>query len=103
MAHPRRWRVLHDLRERGATLLANARVLEIGAHGVHAVVKEKDRQVEREIGADHVVWTLGWQGDATLAEALRAAGLRVEVIGDAGGVGFIEGAIHSAFRCAVAL
>jgi 2,4-dienoyl-CoA reductase-like NADH-dependent reductase (Old Yellow Enzyme family)/NADPH-dependent 2,4-dienoyl-CoA reductase/sulfur reductase-like enzyme len=100
MAHPRRWRVLHDLRERGAVLLAKARVRAITASGVQATVGDE----KSEIAADHVVWTLGWRADTALADALRAAGLpQVEVIGDAGAVGHLEGAIHSAFRCAAAL
>jgi 2,4-dienoyl-CoA reductase (NADPH2) len=100
MAHPRRWRVLHDLRERGATLLAKARVRAITASGVQATVGEE----KSEIAADHVVWTLGWRADDALAGSLRAAGFaNVEVIGDAGALGHLEGAIHSAFRRAVAL
>ena len=40
MAHPRRWRALHDLRERGVTLVANARAQAIGAQSLHASVRE---------------------------------------------------------------
>ena len=51
-----------------------------------------------------MIWLSGWTGDASLADSLRAAGLPdVEVVGDAGGVGYIEGAIHSAFHAALAL
>jgi 2,4-dienoyl-CoA reductase (NADPH2) len=104
MAHPRRWKALADLRERGVNLVANARVQAIGAQTVHASVKEGDAVRELEIPADAVVWLAGWTGDASLAEELRAAGLaRVEVVGDAGGVGYIEGAIHSAFHAALAI
>jgi 2,4-dienoyl-CoA reductase (NADPH2) len=103
MAHPRRWRVLHELRERGATLLASTRVTAVSADAVHALTKDKSGEETREVAADHVVWTLGWTADPTLADALRAAGLRVAVIGDAGGPGFIEGAIHGGFHAAVRL
>jgi 2,4-dienoyl-CoA reductase (NADPH2) len=103
MAHPRRWRVLHDLRAHGAQLLANTRVLEIGAHSVHCEIRSTNGAVEkREIPADTVVLATGLSRDTRLADALRAAGLpRVEVIGDAGGVGYLEGAIHSAFHAAI--
>jgi len=101
MAHPRRWRVLADLREHGVLLLPNTRALSIGAHGVRCEVQEKGRSEEREIPADTVVLATGLSGDTSQADALRAAGLRVEVIGDAGGVGYLEGAIHTAFHAAI--
>jgi 2,4-dienoyl-CoA reductase (NADPH2) len=104
MAHPRRWRALAELRERGVALAANARVQAIGAQSLHASVQEGGAVRELEIPADAVIWLSGWTGDASLADALRAAGLpQVEVIGDAGRVGYIEGAIHAAFRAALAL
>lgn len=37
---------------------------------------------------------------APLADELRAAGVEVHVIGDAAEVGYIEGAIHSAWALA---
>ncbi len=103
MAHPRRWRVLHDLRAHGAVLLANTHVTEIGEHSVHCEIRQAGGGSEkREIPADTVVLATGLSGDTRLADALRAAGLpRVEVIGDAGGVGYLEGAIHSAFHAAI--
>ena len=104
MAHPRRWRALHELRERGVALLANARVQAIGAKSLHVASEEGGLRRELELAADHVVWLAGWTGDASLADALRAAGLaRVEVIGDAGGVGYLEGAIHSGFHAAIGI
>ena len=102
MAHPRRWRALADLREQGVALVANARVHAITAKSVHAIVEEKGAPRELEIAADHVIWLAGWTGDASLAESLRADGVApVEVVGDAGGVGYLEGAIHSGFHAAI--
>jgi 2,4-dienoyl-CoA reductase (NADPH2) len=103
MAHPRRWRVLHDLRAHGAVLLPGARVVEIGGQSVHCEIHGADGAREkREIPADTVVLATGLSGDTRLADALRAAGhSRVEVIGDAGGVGYLEGAIHSGFHAAI--
>src|SRR5574338_927929 len=98
-----RWRVLHDLRAHGAVLLANARVSEIGERAVSCEIRGADGSTEkREIPADTVVLATGLSGDTRLADALRAGGLsRVEVIGDAGGVGYLEGAIHSGFHAAI--
>jgi 2,4-dienoyl-CoA reductase (NADPH2) len=102
MAHPRRWRALHDLRERGVALTPNARVQEIGAKSLRALVREGRDERLHELAADSVVFAAGWLPDDALAQALRAAGLsQVEVIGDAGRVGYLEGAIHSAFHAAL--
>src|SRR5262249_60905401 len=42
MAHPRRWRVLHELREAGVRLHTRARVLAIGERGVRAAAAAHD-------------------------------------------------------------
>ena len=50
--------------------------------------------------ADMVIYADGTTAAAPLADALRAAGVDCEVIGDAGDVGYIHGAIHSAWKVA---
>ncbi|HXK26250.1 MAG TPA: FAD-dependent oxidoreductase, partial [Myxococcota bacterium] len=104
LAHPRRWRLLHDLRERGVVFLANARVLEVGARGLRAQLREGRETREQELPCDSVIFAGGWHADDALARGLREAGLpRVEAIGDAARVGYLEGAIHSAFHAALGI
>ncbi len=100
-AHPRRWRVLYELREHGVRLETGVRVLEIGSKSVRFERSSEDgsRSVE-EIAADSVLLTTGLVANRTLSEALRNAGVPIVEIGDGMGVGYIEGAIHSGFDAA---
>ncbi|MBP0556273.1 hypothetical protein J8J23_20825, partial [Mycobacterium tuberculosis] len=50
--------------------------------------------------ADMVIYADGTTAAAPLADDLRASGIDCEVIGDAGEVGYIHGAIHSAWKVA---
>jgi 2,4-dienoyl-CoA reductase (NADPH2) len=99
MAHPRRARVLEELREHGVRLEAKARVLEIGAEAV----RFERAGAPEAVPADTVVVATGLVANPAPARELGAAGLPVTEIGDATGVGYIEGAIHDAFRAAIAL
>ncbi len=105
MAHPRRWRVLHEMRELGIRLVLNARVLEIGENSVRfeAPPKRGEPALAETIAADHVVLATGLEANPAPAAALRAAGVPVIEIGDATGVGYLEGAIHSGFEAGLAL
>ena len=103
MAHPRRWRVLHDLRELGVRLETGARVLAIGADTVRFATGEGDDAREETVPADSVVLARGLAANPGPAEALRKLGVPVEVIGDANGVGYLEGAIHQGFAAAIGL
>ncbi|MEM8708981.1 MAG: FAD-dependent oxidoreductase [Actinomycetota bacterium] len=96
MAHPRRWRVLGDLRAHGAALVTGARDIEIGADTVSWVTDEGTAAAP----ADTVVIAQLVDGDLTVAETMTAAGLDPIVIGDAGGVGYLEGAIHAGWHTA---
>jgi 2,4-dienoyl-CoA reductase (NADPH2) len=98
LAHPRRWRVLHELRERGAQLWTNADVRAITPTGVRAAI---GGEAEREVPADSVIVATGLVPNPALAQELRARGLRVLEIGDARGVGYIEGAIASGLKAAL--
>lgn len=93
----RRWRVLDDLKHLGVTLLPDADDIRIGDRTVSYA--NKAGQV-RTLAADHVVVAQGATGDTRLADELRRSGLTVHIIGDANGVGYIEGAMESAAELA---
>jgi 2,4-dienoyl-CoA reductase-like NADH-dependent reductase (Old Yellow Enzyme family)/thioredoxin reductase len=105
MAHPRRWRVLHDLRQAGVRIVTRARPLGIGAKTVRfEVAPEGGGAAEgEEVPADSVILATGLEANPGPVEELRRAGVPVVVVGDADGVSYLEGAIHSAFRAAAAL
>lgn len=89
----RRMRVLDELAEHGVGLHAGVSDIAIGKDSVRfrdAAGKEDS------FACDQVIVAKGATGNGVLAEQLRAAGLNVRVIGDAGGVGYIEGAIRGA-------
>jgi len=50
--------------------------------------------------ADHVILARGAGADLRLAERLQAAGFAPQAVGDAGGVGYIEGAMRGAAELA---
>ncbi len=104
MAHPRRWRVLHELRQAGVRLIVHARTIEIADGAVRfTVAREGGSPEQQEVAADSVIVATRLRENPDLADALRAAGRRVVVVGDAGGVGYIEGAIHDGFLSAIRL
>jgi 2,4-dienoyl-CoA reductase (NADPH2) len=105
MAHPRRWRVLHELRAHGVRLVANARVLEIGEKAVRFEVaaKEGAAALAEEVAADTVILATGLEPNPEPAQLLREAGVPVIEIGDATGVGYLEGAIHAGYRAGIGL
>ena len=98
MAHPRRWRVLGDLRDHGVALVTGARDIEIGADSVTWSTDEGDANA----AADTVVIAQLVDGDLAVAETFTEAGFEPIVIGDAGGVGYLEGAIHAGWHTAAA-
>jgi len=101
MAHPRRWHVLHELRARGVRMHARARVLEIGAQTLRFAVasaKEDAAATPGEVAADTVILAAGLEPNPEPARKLREAGVPVIEIGDATGVGYLEGAIHSGWK-----
>ena len=104
MAHPRRWRVLHDVRKAGVELVARARVDRITERAVDFSVSIEDEKVEtRSIKADSVIVTLGLEPNPDLAARMDGSDTRVISVGDCTGVGYIEGAISDGFRAALAL
>ncbi|WP_176593751.1 FAD-dependent oxidoreductase [Sphingobium sp. EM0848] len=93
----RRWRVLDELHHLGVTMLADVRDVEIGDHLVRYANPAGQL---RTLAADHVIVAQGATGDTSLAETLAVAGFSVDVIGDAKGVGYIEGAMQDAAELA---
>ena len=99
MAHPRRWRVLTDLRQHGAELLTEADVLEVTPTGVRYRHSER----EHSVSADCVVIAAGLIGDDSVAQQMRSAGLNPVAIGDCTGVGYLEGAMSDGFHAGYAV
>jgi NADH dehydrogenase FAD-containing subunit len=99
MAHPRRWRVLYEVRQAGVELISNAEVLEIGASSLRFRVEEEEREME----ADSVVLATGLAANPAAISELETSGVPLVPVGDGNGVGYIEGAIREAFDAALAL
>lgn len=93
----RRWRVLDHLKDLGVNLVKEAQVTTIDEQAVHYQVKEEAQSSM----ADTVVMATGIAADRRLADALIAAGLNVNVIGDSNEVNYIEGALSSGYRAAL--
>ncbi len=101
LAMPRRWTAVKKARALGVKLNRDVTVTRITESGVEWTGKEKDRTYSAP--ADMVIYADGTIAAAPLADALRDAGVNVDVIGDAGDVGYIDGAIHSAWKVTTTL
>ncbi len=99
LAMPRRWSAVKDATAHGVSIHRKVTVDRITEQGVEWT----ERGEKRSAPADMVVYADGTAADAPLAEELRAAGVPVDVVGDAGEVGYIHGAIHSAWGVATSL
>lgn len=98
MAMPRRWTAVRTAGELGVTIHRQAFPTRITEDVVEFTVGEEKQTVP----ADAVVFAAGTHAAAPLAEDLAAAGIAHTVIGDAGTVGYIENAMHSAWEFASA-
>ena len=96
----RRMRILSELAEHGVALCGGAQAIAITPDAVRFTDQSG---AARTVPADTVIVAMGATGDLRLAEALRASGFAVTAIGDAGGVGYIEGAMRGAFEAVQAL
>lgn len=96
----RRMRVLSELQEHGVAMHPSAADIRISADGVSFADSKGEAQF---VKADHVIVAKGAEGDLSLAEALKAEGFSVHSIGDANGVGYIEGAMRGAYNTVVAI
>ncbi len=104
MAHPLRWRLLAELRERGVRLVERANLGGITPHRVDFEYRDLHEVFHRQaIDTDTVIAVPELQRDRTLIEALKRTHIPAHAIGDDHDAGSIEGAIHSGFHAAVDL
>ena len=96
----RRMRLLAELKAHGVALETGASAIAITKD---AVTFTGSDGANKSVAADHVIVAKGAEGDTSLADTLTAAGFSVRTIGDAGGVGYIEGAIRGAAEAVVAI
>ena len=99
MAHPRRWRALHESRNAGVVFHTEAEATAISPTHVEYQQGEASLLLE----ADTVVIAGGVRADRSLADALQAEGHEVHVVGDAAEEWYIEGAVRSGHRVGAAL
>lgn len=102
MAHPRRWRALHDLREAGVELHGETRVIEITSENIRFESIGSDSQPQ-EWAVDNVIIATGLVANPESIDSLRSAGIPLVVIGDANGAGYLDGAIAQGFKAAIEL
>ncbi len=99
MALPRRWRTVRHAASHGVALVRDTTVEGLVPGGV--AVRRGERTAI--MPADDVVIAEGVVANTALSDALAAAGFEVRVAGDAGGIGYIEGAVRSGHDVAMAL
>ena len=88
----RRSRVVHLLKEHGATLLIDVQINEITKEGVLY-----EHSAEAHLAkADQVIIAMGANPNLDLANALQTRNIRSTAIGDCTSVGYIHGAIADA-------
>ena len=93
MAMPRRFAAVRQATAHGVALVRNAELAEIRRD----VVVYRAGDEERAVRADTVVLAGGVKPDTEFGDDLRKAGFDVRMVGDAHDVGYIEGAVHSAW------
>lgn len=99
MALPRRWTTVRRACEHGVVLVRYASVVEITEHDVAYRVGDETTRV----AANDVVVASGVHAGSALVDERAGLDAEVHVIGDAADIGYIEGAIHSAWSVAEAL
>ena len=93
-------RLLAELKEHGVQLYPASSAIRIERDAVRFIDKGG---AEQAAAADHVIVAKGATGDLTLADQLQAQGFTVHVVGDAKGVGYIEGAMRGAAQAVEAI
>ncbi len=96
----RRMRILSELAEHGVALCGGASDIAIGKNAVTFTGQDG---AAKSVPADTVIVAKGAMDNQSLADALRGEGFAVQVIGDAGGVGYIEGAMRGALDAVEAI
>ena len=95
----RRSRVVHLLKENGATLITNTTINEISKEGV---LYEHDEEAHLA-KADQVIIAMGANPNLELTNALKDKNIAVTPIGDCTSVGYIHGAIADARNAVLAI
>ena len=95
MAIPRRWTAVRRAGDHGVALLRNTVVEAITTDDVRYRTEDGSAAT---VPADLVVVASNVESGAPLEAALAARGIEVRTVGDAGEIGYIQGAIHSAWR-----
>ncbi|WP_347565613.1 FAD-dependent oxidoreductase [Nocardioides sp. IC4_145] len=99
MAMPRRWTAVKAAAGHGVDIHRQAVVTRITGSAVEWTEGERSFSAP----ADLVVHADGTCAGSPLADDLRNAGFAVDVVGDAVDVGYIHGAVHSAWEVATVL
>ncbi|MQW75752.1 FAD-dependent oxidoreductase [Nocardioides sp. dk4132] len=99
LAMPRRWTAVRNAKQHGVQIHRNVSVTRITESGVEWT----EGETSHSASADMVIYADGTTSAAPLADELRAAGFSVDVVGDAGEVNYIHGAIHSAWKATTEL
>jgi 2,4-dienoyl-CoA reductase-like NADH-dependent reductase (Old Yellow Enzyme family)/NADPH-dependent 2,4-dienoyl-CoA reductase/sulfur reductase-like enzyme len=93
----RRLRLLTELRDAGVKLCPG--VTDIAIQDGEVTWHSSPGSANRA-SAEHVIVAKGARGDTTLAEKLEGAGFSIHILGDAKGIGYIEGAMRDAAEVA---
>ncbi|WP_220451257.1 FAD-dependent oxidoreductase [Nocardioides dongkuii] len=97
MAMPRRWNAVRRATDHGVRVERQATLEEITPE----TVRFRDHEGQQHaVPADLVVVASEVTSGAPLAQQLADRGIAVEVVGDAAEVGYIQGAVHTAWRVA---
>lgn len=99
LAMPRRWTAVKDAQSHGVKIHRNVSIERITPKSVEWTEGETTLSAP----ADMVVYADGTTAAAPLASELREAGFTADVIGDAGAVNYIHGAIHSSWNVSTEL
>lgn len=109
MALPRRWTAVRHAKEAGVTIHRHARAVRITEHAVEfdeAVTGKRGEVLDTKRSsapASMVIMAAGVSPAAPLAQRFGEMVPEVHVVGDAGSVDYIQGAIHTAWKVASAL
>jgi len=95
MSLPRRWRVLHDLRNQGVTMRTGVRIEKILDKGVTFVDKKGNKDTAT---AHSVILATGAMPNQNLFDRLNNLGYEAALIGDCREIGYIEGAMTDGAR-----
>ncbi|MBV0931733.1 oxidoreductase [Marinobacterium weihaiense] len=100
LAIVRRWKVLHNLESHGVAMEKNTQVHTIGKKSVNYSDAEGNCHA---ISTDSVVLAIGAETNPCLSRSLSRPGLEIINIGDGNEVAYIEGALTSGMKAALAV